>query len=102
MIEQIEILKNHSHLLTEAAEFRRAASVDGHAVQQDFSLVRRNQPVDALEEGALACPGRADENLEVAGVHGDGDIMQNGASAESFADAAHLQQGGGSIHQVSL
>ena len=91
MIEQVEILKDHTDLRTKGAEMRLAAAVEFFAFKPDVPAVGRNQAVDALEQGAFSGAGRADQHLELAAFYGKAAILQNGLAAQLFGNMGNLQ-----------
>ena len=95
VIKEVEILKDHAHLLAEGAEFFRVAGVDLVAFEPDVAGIRRQEVVEALEEGAFPGPGRADDHFHVALVHVEGHVVEDGFAAELLDDVGGAQNGGG-------
>ena len=93
VIKEVEVLKDHADLRPEGAEGAPVACVQGAAFQQDFALVRGNEAVDALEQGAFAGAGGPDKHLEFPAVERQGTILQDGLSAEFFGKVGDLQYG---------
>lgn len=75
MVEQVEILKNHAHLLPQAVQALFVAQVNRPAFQPDFAFVRLHQTVDALQKRALATAGSADQYLDFTRIQAQADAL---------------------------
>ena len=95
MIEQVEILKDHADLLPQGAQLSGVAGVDLLFFKPDVAGVRGQEVVEALEEGALARAGRADDHLHVAFMHIEGHVVEDRFAAELLDDVGGAQDGGG-------
>ncbi len=90
MIKEVEILKNHSHLLAIAAQGFFIPAVDQAAFQKYPAAVRGDQVIDALKQGAFSGARRADQHLDFAGVDRQRDIIQNRTIAELLVKIFNL------------
>ena len=95
MIEQVEVLKDHPDLLPEATQGPGVFGVDLVPFEPDVAAVRGQEVVQALEKGALARAGGADDHLHVALVHIEGHVVEDRFAAEFLDDVGGAQDGGG-------
>ena len=104
VIEEVEFLKDHAHVLTQVVEFSGVFEIDLAVAEPDFALIGFEQAVDALQKGALARAGRADEHFDVARTHADGAVVEDFSSGKIFGEVFRAKNGGvvlRSVHGVS-
>jgi len=51
VVKEVEILKDHPHLLTQPTEIGLAGEIDPFLAEMNFAGVRAHQAVDALQQG---------------------------------------------------
>ena len=84
MVEQIEVLKNHAHLLAEGVKGFFAFLQHFPAFEPDAARIGRVQKIHALQQGALAASGRSYQHFERALPHGEGSAFENEVAAQGF------------------
>ncbi len=65
--------------------------IDAFSVEQDLSLLRRQQSGDGLDQRRLAGTVGTDQRDDLAGAHRQIDVLHYRSAVVSGAEAAHLK-----------
>jgi hypothetical protein len=87
-----EVLVDHADAALDRVG--RAGDLRHGAVEQDFALVGRRQPVEDVHQGRLAGAVLAEQGVDLAGPDLEVDPVVGHDTRVAFRDAAHLQRGG--------
>ena len=82
------------HIADAVAEFGQREVADVAALERDRPRRRFDEPVDRLQQGGLAGPGRADQGDELPGADRKADRVQRGAGAVALGQPGNLEKGG--------
>ncbi len=93
VVEQVEILKDHAHLLAQPVQVGLAVQVDSPAVQPDLPGIGLDQAVEALEQGRLAAAGGTDEHLDLALAERQAGALEDAGGAVAFGQVFHPEDG---------
>jgi len=93
VVKEVEVLKDHSHLLAVGIELALAMVIDPVSLQPDFASFGSDEKIDALEEGALAGTRRPDEDLEFSPGDGQRNPLKHLSLTECFLDIFNSQDG---------
>ena len=92
--EQADLL---DHVADPAPQLGRGARADALAVDQDVALGQLDHAVREPQRGGLAAAGRTDQHADLAGRHGQREVVDRGLGLARIAldDVAVLDRGGG-------
>ena len=93
VVEQVEILKDHTDILTQGQKLFPGCAIDFPALEEDASRIRRGEKVDAGKQGGFARARGTDQHLEVAFADRQGDIVEDAVAANGLDDVFHAQDG---------
>ena len=85
-VEKVEVLEDHPDFLAIRIQFPFAALVDPDAVEIDVSRIHFDQEIDAVQQRALAAPGRSDHHFDIAAEQIQRGPLQHGGVAEMLVD----------------
>ena len=83
------MLEHHGHLPpAEVGKLLRSVGRDVLALEQDPPAGRLHQPDQAAHQGRLAAAGESHDDVDLPGVHGEGDVAHRDNQVELFLDLA--------------
>ena len=89
MGEQVELLKNHPHLLTEKIDLLHILH-GGDAFDEDIPLGRHLQQIDTAQKGGFTAAGRADDTHAFPRVNLRGNPLEDFQLAKVFVQVLHV------------
>ena len=93
MVKEVEILKNHAHLLPVRVKGLFITDVHRLSFQPESAGVRDDQAVHALEQGAFTPAGRADEDLDLSLIQGEVNPLENLGAVKRFGNVFNPEYG---------